>query len=95
MADWWKDEELVNQVVTEANGGNTAAQCEMARKCMAEQDISEAVKWYKMAAAAGTADAMFNLGLLYSKGWEGETAPKSTSSTRPAMPTSAARSNAS
>ena len=74
MADWWKDEELVNQVVTEANGGNTAAQCEMARKCMAEQDISEAVKWYKMAAAAGTADAMFNLGLLYSKGWEGETA---------------------
>lgn len=74
MADWWKDEELVNQVVTEANGGNTAAQCEMAGKCMAEQDISEAVKWYKMAAAAGTADAMFNLGLLYSKGWEGETA---------------------
>ena len=34
MADWWKDEELVNQVVTEANGGNTAAQCEMARKCI-------------------------------------------------------------
>ena len=43
MADWWKDEELVNQVMTEANGGNTAAQCEMARKCMAEQDISEAI----------------------------------------------------
>lgn len=74
MADWWNDEELVNQVVTEANGGNTAAQCEMAGKCMAEQDMSGAVKWYKMAAAAGTADAMFNLGLLYSKGWEGEAA---------------------
>ena len=74
MAEWWKDEELVKQVYEEAEKGNTAAQCEVARQLMLEQRMDEAVCWYKKAAAAGEADAMFNLGLIYSQGWEGEAA---------------------
>ena len=74
MADWWKDQELVKQVYEEAEQGNTAAQCEIARQLMAEQRMNEAISWYKKAAAAGESDAMFNLGLLYSQGWEGEEA---------------------
>lgn len=74
MADWWKDENLVRQVYEEAEAGNTAAQCELARQLMMEQRMGEAVSWYKKAAAAGESDAMFNLGILYSQGWEGECA---------------------
>ncbi len=71
MADWWNDQDMVRQVYEEAEKGNTAAQCEIARKLMNDQQMGEAVRWYKKAAAAGEADAMFNLGLLYSQGWEG------------------------
>lgn len=71
MAEWWKDEKLVRQVYEEAEAGNTAAQCEVARQLMMEQHMEEAVRWYKKAAAAGESDAMFNLGILYSQGWEG------------------------
>lgn len=72
MADWWKDQNMVQQVYEEAENGNTAAQCEIARRLMNDRRMDEAVSWYKRAAAAGEADAMFNLGLLYSQGWEGE-----------------------
>lgn len=72
MAEWWKDENLVKQVYEEAETGNTAAQCEVARQLMMEQRMEESVSWYKRAAAAGESDAMFNLGILYSQGWEGE-----------------------
>lgn len=72
MADWWNDQDLVKQVYEEAEKGNTAAQCEIARQLMAGQQMDEAIVWYKKAAAGGEADAMFNLGLLYSQGWEGE-----------------------
>ena len=72
MADWWNDQDLVKQVYEEAEKGNTAAQCEIARQLMAGQQMDEATVWYKKAAAGGEADAMFNLGLLYSQGWEGE-----------------------
>lgn len=74
MAEWWKDEKLVKQIYEEAEAGNTAAQCEIARQLMMEQRMEEAVSWYKKAAAAGESDAMFNLGILYSQGWKGEMA---------------------
>lgn len=74
MADWWKDQDMVQQVYEEAENGNTAAQCEIARQLMNDGRMDEAVSWYKRAAAAGEADAMFNLGLLYSQGWDGEAA---------------------
>jgi TPR repeat protein len=32
------------------------------------QDYAEAVKWYRLAAAQGYADAQFNLGLMYGDG---------------------------
>ena len=32
------------------------------------QDYAEAVKWYRLAAQQGVADAQFNLGLSYAKG---------------------------
>ncbi|MDO5409523.1 MAG: SEL1-like repeat protein [Lachnospiraceae bacterium] len=71
MADWWNDENLVKQVYEEAKGGNTAAQCELARQLMLMQHMEEALSWYKRAAAAGESDAMFNLGLIYSQGLPG------------------------
>ncbi|MDY4971464.1 MAG: SEL1-like repeat protein [Lachnospiraceae bacterium] len=74
MADWWKDQDMVQQMYEEAENGNTAAQCEIARQLMNDGRMEEAVSWYKRAAAAGEADAMFNLGLLYSQGWDGEDA---------------------
>ena len=54
MAEWWKDEELVKQVYEEAEKGNTAAQCEVARQLMLEQRMDEAVCWYKKAAAGSS-----------------------------------------
>ncbi|MDY2629490.1 MAG: SEL1-like repeat protein [Lachnospiraceae bacterium] len=74
MAEWWKDQDTVTQVYEEAENGNTAAQCEIARQLMKDQRMDEAVSWYKKAASAGETDAMFNLGLIYSLGWEGEEA---------------------
>ena len=79
MAEWWKDEKLVKQVYEEAENGNTAAQCEAARQLMMEQRMEEAVSWYKKAAALGESDAMFNLGILYSQGWEGTEASQEQS----------------
>ena len=32
------------------------------------QDDAEAVKWYRLAAEQGTADAQYNLGVRYAKG---------------------------
>ena len=32
------------------------------------QDYAEAIRWYRLAAAQGDADAQFNLGLMFEKG---------------------------
>ena len=72
MTDWWQDEELIRQVEEEAKKNNPSAQCELARYLIGQDRTKEAVRWYKEAAAKGEADAMFNLGLLYSRGWDGE-----------------------
>lgn len=76
MAEWWKDEELVKQVYEEAEKGNTEAQCEIARQLCREQRMEEAISWYQKAAEAGETDAMFNLAMLYSQGFEGMEASK-------------------
>lgn len=62
----------IQQLLKDAAQGNTAAQCDLgyayATGNGVEQNVSEAITWYRKAADLGDAKAQHNLGFFYASG---------------------------